>query len=273
MLSNVETWFVLFFVLLGLLIGSFLNVAVLRFGFRERASQRSRCMQCDTTLNPLELVPIVSFVFLKGRCRHCGSRLSWQYPTVELVNAVLFGMTAFMLGVPETIGQGLYFISFLGFWSSLVVLVAYDIRHTLIPMPFVHWLWAFAAIAQGSLIFTEPGMVPFSLLTTLCVTGFFAAISIGTKGKGMGIGDAFVAFGITLALGFPAGIVAAVVGVWSGALYGLCILGLQKVFPRGRLSLGTKRVTLKSELPFAPFLALGAIIAFCASGPIAAFFF
>ena len=128
---------VAFFFILGLAVGSFLNVVIYRFGFSERASARSRCAQCGHTLSPYELIPLVSHFALRGRCGSCGSRLSLQYPLVEALVGVLFVLTYLL--TPEILSAGgvLVALGTLGFWASLVAVVVYDIRHTLIPLPFI----------------------------------------------------------------------------------------------------------------------------------------
>lgn len=252
----------LFFALLGLCVGSFLNVVILRFGYTERNNPRSHCASCFAPLTVFDLLPVLSYVALKGRCRHCGSAISWQYPLVELVTALLFGATYVMLQ-PATLAQSVELLAFLGFWSALLALVVYDVRHTLIPLQFVYAVYAFALVAV--LVRIVGGGLPAlmdALLGALIPGGFFALIHFATRGRGMGIGDAYVAFGIGLMFGVGGGIIAAVLGVWAGALVGLLVLLLQQVFPRGSLLVGGTRVTLTTELPFAPFLALGAVAVF-----------
>ena len=253
-----------FFGLLGLVVGSFLNVVVLRFGFSESPAPRSHCAHCHTQLGAHDLIPVLSYVALGGRCRSCGSSISLQYPLVEITTGALFALTFSVLGVPEDAYALMTFLSFLGFWSSLVALVAYDVRHTLVPMQFIYGLWAFAAlgvlaVALQTQSIVVPGMM---ILGVVIPAGFFALITFLTKGKGMGIGDSYVALGTGTMLGFPLGIMSAVLGVWAGALFGVSVILLQKVFPLLRKLLSLRRVTLKTELPFAPFLALGAVVVF-----------
>lgn len=258
-----ESLLVLFFTVLGLLVGSFLNVAVLRFGFTERASARSRCASCDTALEPHDLVPVMSYVALRGRCRTCGSSLSVQYPLVELATAALFGATYAYL-VPATTLEAISFLSVLGFWAALLVLVAYDIRHTLIPMQFVYMLWAFAGVHAAVAAYHVMSFAPLidAVVGSVVCGGFFALIHVATRGKGMGIGDAYVAGALGLLLGLGAGVAASAFGVWIGAAVGVAGLGVTRMSHALPLSWGVRRVTLSTEIPFAPFLAVGAVIAY-----------
>lgn len=252
---------VLFFFVLGLIVGSYLNVLVLRFGYRESASKRSHCAQCGTTLSVFDLVPLLSFIWLSGRCRSCKSKISWQYPAVELVTGLLFALAASQLGEVENVYVQAAFVASLGFWATVVATVAYDIRHTLIPLPFIYVLYGFS-IAYAILFALGSAPVVLlidALLGAFICGGFFALLHVLTRGRGMGIGDAYVAGAVGLYFGVDAALVIIALSVWSGALIGLIGVGLVKVFPQVRLEVAQLRVTLLSEIPFAPFLALGAI--------------
>ena len=105
-----------------------------------------------------------------------------------------------------------------------------------------------------------------SLIALSLVGGFFALVHALTSGRGMGIGDAYIGGIIGFFLGIEGGIIAAALGVWIGAILGICVMLLNKVFPSVRFQLMGHRVTLKAELPFVPFLALGAVVVFCLPG-------
>lgn len=247
--------------ILGASVGSFLNVVILRFGYAERGGARSACMACGTTLGAFDLVPMFSYAALGGRCRTCGSSISIQYPLVEILTGLLFVLSYLKVSTGDVASE-ILFVLFAGFWASLVALVAYDIRHTLIPLPFVWSLAAFAALRPLSDAYLLGSAAPLTdaLLGALICGGFFALIHAVTRGRGMGIGDAYVAAAIALMLGLEAGIVASVIAVWSGALVGVALLALAFVFKHLSVGAHSGHVTLKSEIPFAPFLALGALL-------------
>lgn len=251
-----------FLFILGASVGSFLNVVILRFGYHERGGERSQCMACGTTLGALDLVPLFSYAALGGRCRTCGSGISIQYPLVEVLTGFLFVLTYLMVATGGAVNEFL-FVLFAGFWASLVALVAYDIRHTLIPLPFVYALYAFGLLRVCLSVFETGTWLPITdaALGALVCGGFFALIYTLTRGRGMGIGDAYVAGAIGLMFGLESGIVASVLAVWIGSIVGLMLIALQLVFQRIQRVGGNRRVTLKSEIPFAPFLALGALLA------------
>ncbi len=230
------------FFVLGLCVGSFINVAVLRYGFKELPSTRSRCASCDTKLMGIDLVPFFSYLALSGRCRHCGSRISMQYPIVELLTGLAFAGTIVSLPF-STVLEILVLLAYLGFWSTLIALALYDIRHTLIPYPFIAILGAFALVGGIT-------RVGDALMGLVVCGGFIGLIYLLTRGRGMGLGDVFVSGAIGAMLGLSLGVSALTLAVWFGAFVGMCVL------------LARGHATLKTEIPFAPFLAVGAYTAF-----------
>lgn len=243
----------------GLCIGSFVNVAVLRSGFDERGSERSRCMSCEASIPWYDLLPVVSYAALSGRCRACGSTLSIQYPLVELGCGASF-MLAY-LAMPPVLGlwSVMTFVALLFSIGAVAALVAYDLKHFLVPAPFAI---ALLASAVATAVFRSLYAGSFTPLYESAVGGtllaaFFAAIVLGTKGKGMGMGDAYVAGAIGLILGPVRGFEAIMIGIWTGTAVALVILLLSSLLRKTRLLRTVPRVTMKTELPLVPFLAFG----------------
>lgn len=266
----------------GAIIGSFLNVAVLRLGTGESIARgRSRCFSCARTLGLRELIPIASFLFQRARCRGCGARISWQYPAVELATGIIF--LFLWLQVQPNIQFSIFnfqttfhFLITAAIASLLIAISVYDIRHNIIPdrfaYPFIvvafassvlnfdHWNlfenWKLPAIRN-----LDVGLgienLPYTLLTGLGLFLFFALLWALSSGRWMGFGDAKLAFGIGLWLGWPLGISAALFAFWGGAIAGLALLA----FCRRRRNVGAP-ITLKSQIPFGPFLSGGAIASF-----------
>lgn len=255
---------------LGACVGSFLNVFIFRYGFREHDAPRSACMACNGTLGAYDLIPLVSYVLLGGRCRRCGSGISAQYPLVELGSGILFVLSYLHMGA-LSLGLEVVFALTALFWVVLLALVVYDIRHTLMPLPLIGVL---AALAFGAAVARSYALsVPISeaLIGAAVCGGFFALLVAITRGRGMGIGDAYVAAVIGMMLGLEQGVVASMLAVWIGTVVGLTLIVVQSVFQRSALGTGGARVTLQSEIPFAPFLALGALIAWEFSLGLSAF--
>jgi prepilin signal peptidase PulO-like enzyme (type II secretory pathway) len=171
------------------------------------------------------------------------------------MTAALFALSYLVFPPAVTVFGLMRFFALLVFLSASIGIVAYDIRHTLVPMPFAYVLIGSAGVYRALEAWTGNSVNPLldALAGGVLVGGFFAIISLVTRGRGMGIGDAYIAGAVGILLGLVGGITATTLGVWSAtALYLLLMLssriGLFRV---------PGRVTMKTELPFAPWLLFG----------------
>lgn len=229
---------------LGAIFGSFINA--LSFRFKTGVSivnGRSRCMRCGHSLHALDLVPVLSYVALRGRCRYCGVRISMQYPVVELVAAGLALAVYAMHPTPAAFGFWLLV------WMVLLFVVVYDLRHFIIPWSCSILL---AALALGWLFFQTgtfevPGI--WALLAGPLLALPLFLFSLVSGGTWMGWGDGALQLSLGWFLGLAAGIFGLLVAFWAGACVGIALMLMQRGF------------TMKSEVPFAPFLILGAAAA------------
>jgi len=241
---------------LGLIIGSFLNVVILRIGSGlSPAKGRSQCFSCGKTLTWKELVPLLSFMFQGGKCRGCKSRISWQYPLVESLSAIVVVGT-YLVVAPVTVAGFIAFILAATFFLLLIVVSAYDIRHKLIYD--IHSL-ALALVA-GAFMFVYTGSFALphlqDVLAGIYLPSFFLAVWLITRGRGIGLGDAKLSVSLGFFLGLSKGIAAVMLAFWVGTIVALAIMFVQRFF------LGKKGLSLKSEVPFGPYLAIGTVIAF-----------
>ncbi len=222
--------------LFSLILGSFLNAILYRYNTgRSALSGRSCCMHCGHRLGVLDLVPLFSYAWLKGRCRYCFSKVSWQYPLVEAA-AALLGLGVY-LQTPSWIFFGIDFC----LWLTLLFIVVYDFRHFIIP-----WS-ALALVAVLSLAhWYLAGWGGWNLAAGLFLAAPLLLISLISKGRWMGWGDGLLEISLGWLLGLSAGGTAFVLAFWAGALVGIGAILL------------SKRYTMNSEVPFAPFLILGA---------------
>lgn len=245
-----ELLFLFFFFVLGLLIGSFINVVTLRFGFSETSRKRSQCQACQTTLRWYELVPLVSFLALRGRCRTCGSRLSYQYPLVEFGTGMVFAWSYATSSPLVGVLPSVSFIILLFFWSTFIALLIYDLRQTLVPTVFAAPLVFFAFLIRGgeSLALLSPFALYDAVVGAALLGGALLSIVLITRGKGMGMGDVYVAAALGVFFGIARGIEVITLAFWIGAVVGMLLLGLKKGFK------------MKSEVPFVPFLFTAALI-------------
>lgn len=241
----------LLFGLFGLCVGSFLNVVILRRGKKGAGSWRSgrsACPSCGSQLRWFDMVPVFSYLALRGRCAHCGKLISVQYPLVEAATAALFAAVG---------GAGLAMLpTLLALISAalLVCIFVYDLRHTIIPDP---WVLGFNACALAlGLLAMQPGWG----LALACLAGPIAALPLYllwavSKGAWMGFGDVKLALGIGWLLGPLYGIVAVMFAFVLGALVSVPLVWWGK-----SLSGAAGGLTMKSEVPFGPFLVASMLL-------------
>lgn len=244
---------VYFFVFLfGSAIGSFLNVAAFRYNTGVFFRPRSFCFSCGKNLSWRENIPLLSFLRQRGRCRGCKSAISPQYFIVELATGILF----LIVFLKEGLLIKTFFIWAIA--SILMVIAIYDIRHKIIPDGFAGLLAVTALLYS---IFYAP--LGEHLLAAFLLSAPLAAIFLFSKGTWMGLGDGKLMFGIGLFLGISEGAAALLLSFWIGAVAGIILLfagrpGARRIFGK----LFKKKMTLKSEIPFGPFLITGAFCAY-----------
>ncbi len=254
-----EFIFGIFIFTLGVIIGSFLNVVALRYGSGRGVKGRSFCFSCGKTLKAFELIPLLSFIFQKGKCRGCESKISIQYPLVEALTGFVFLLT--YVHQVAVGGSVLSFLYTVFVFCILIVIAVYDVKHKIIPDGLV---FTFIALGIVKIFLLTPVSMLFSFPTIfntlapiLLFLPFFFLWAL-SRGQWMGFGDAKLAIGIGAFLGLSAGLSAVIIGFWSGALWSLFMLALQKRHRRK----GGSKLSFSSEIPFAPFLIFGVFIAF-----------
>ncbi len=243
---------------LGLIIGSFLNVVIYRLENGGKiVNDRSKCLHCKHTLNWLDLIPILSFIFLKGKCRYCKHSISVQYPLVELLTGIMFVaiFNFFAQGGPVLDWQFLSFLFWLYLTSVFIVIFVYDLRHYIIPDKVIypaiiitttfHLFSEF--ITTNNFQFSIFNQFSIFLFAAILASGFFYAIIIITKGKGMGGGDVKLAFLMGLLLGWPVILLSLFLSFIFGSIVGICLILI------GKKKMG-------SMIPFGPFLIIGTFV-------------
>ncbi len=241
--------FYLFIFLLGLAVGSFLNCVIYRLEKGESFLKgRSYCPKCKQTLSWQDLVPLFSFLFLRGKCRYCKKPISFQYPIVELVTGIIF------LLVFTLFSSDIYAIAYLLLLSCfLIVIFVFDLKHYIIPDGVVYSAIIIALIynLQFSLLrqgFGGQAIFNYSILSAFGSALFFLLIFLISRGKWMGFGDVKLAFFMGLFLGFPKILAALFLAFLIGAIIGVCLI----IFGKKKFS---------SEVPFGPFLIMGTFLA------------
>lgn len=225
--------------ILGAVLGSFTKVLADRSLTNRSFLGRSYCEFCKKYLKIPDLVPIFSYLFLKGRCRYCNNKLSVEYFLMEVVMGVLVALLFwFYFNNPSTLLYNIFFVAVL-----LAVFIT-DLRQMLVPDRIIIPALILSVFAKAFLL---PDQFLSSVLASLIIGAFFLTLVFVTQGKGMGGGDIKLGSFIGISLGFPLGFLAIMLGFLIGAVFGI-----------GALVLGKK--TFKNVLPFAPFLVLGSIL-------------
>jgi leader peptidase (prepilin peptidase)/N-methyltransferase len=223
--------------LLGLVVGSFLNVVIHRVPLRQSVVwPASQCPVCHEPIRPLDNVPLLSYLLLRGRCRACKARISARYPLVEALTGALFAAAAY------TFGLDLRLLSALVLISVLIALAGIDLEHRLLPNVIV----APAAVVGFALSFLEsPESWWVYLLSALGVAGGLFALAVVYPG-GMGMGDVKMGAMLGAFLG-PYAALAVFLGALAGAI-------------TGGLLIAAGRIGRRHALPFGVFMALGGIV-------------
>ena len=257
-------FYVLVFIF-GTIVGSFLNVLILRYNTGVSAMKgRSFCFSCGKKLGPLELVPVLSFIIQSGKCRGCQSKISWQYPVIECLTGLLFvGVLMKYSGIMGLYLNTWYVLISLIVVSILVFVIVYDIKHKIIPDGLVLTFGVLALLKIVADFFSmigTPAEIKTHLIWYLLAGPILALplflIWLFSKGKWMGLGDPKLVLGIGWLLGPVMGLSAIILAFWTGAAYGLVLLTLSKFSWHGL------KINGKTEVPFAPFLVFGFLLVF-----------
>jgi leader peptidase (prepilin peptidase) / N-methyltransferase len=244
---------------LGTIIGSFLGVVIDRLPRGKTIVKgRSHCDHCRHTLSALDLVPLVSFLALRGKCRYCHSSIGWNTFFIECITGLLFVIT-FLFAQPsfeDRMFSFAFFTSLLYYLyiaSSMIAIFFIDLEHGIIPNKIVY---PAVVVSLVYLAVFHTTSLPQYLFSSLAAFAFFFLLYVFTRKKGMGLGDVKFALLMGLVLGFPGIVIALYIAFLTGAFIA-CMLVLwgKKKFGGG-------------TVPFGPFLVLGTLISLFAGGII-----
>ncbi len=241
----------------GLIIGSFLNVVILRLPEEQSLLGHSRCMHCGHELGPLDLVPLFSFIFLRGKCRYCRKPISSRYFFIELSTAALFAISYLFFPAAMT-SKGIDQLSLLLLLRALIVVAVLIV---VFVIDYEHYLILDKIVYPSSLILlginiyldllqhnpAPQSLTLISLLSSLGLFLFFGAIYFFSNGRWMGFGDVKFSIFLGLATPYPYLILNIFLSFMIGAVFGSLLM-----------LFGGKKMS--SHLPFGTFLAISSII-------------
>jgi prepilin signal peptidase PulO-like enzyme (type II secretory pathway) len=233
----------IFLFCLGSALGSFANVFVIRLHHKETLMGRSHCMSCKKTLSSGDLIPILGWFFLGGRCRYCRRKIHWQYPVVEMAMAVL-SLIIFLRNFNNGDIDILRIVFELCVVFTLLVLTVFDLKWKLVPIEIL--------LVSGVLIACIQLLLGVSwielALGVLVGAGSLGAIVLLSRGRMMGEGDPFVGALMGVTLGFPL----TMFGIFSAFMIGGTVATALLI---------QGKVGRKTQVPFVPFLTVGTLIA------------
>jgi leader peptidase (prepilin peptidase)/N-methyltransferase len=232
-------------ILLGLIFGSFLSSVTWRIPRNIRIldlHSRSICPECHNVISWCDNIPLLSYLLLKGRCRHCHKPISLRYPLIEFSTVVLFVVLYFLTNAYSPVPSA-YIL-----WPIALLLLAIfviDFEHQIIPDE-LSFLIIFLGVIN--LIFISPQFFYVNILSGLCAALFLLLTHLITKGKGMGLGDVKLVLAVGLILGWPGTLVWMYAAFLIGAVTGLILILVGKA-------------KFRVPIAFGPFLALAFLVA------------
>lgn len=215
---------------------------------------RSYCDKCKKTLKWYDLVPVISFLILSGKCRYCRSSISFYYPVVEIITGFFFVLTFMYVYRLQTTVYGfsndltIILFYYLFIISALIVVFFADLKYGIIPDKIIFPAIVIAGIYDLRFTIYESQFLNY-FLSGFFAFLFFLVLYLMTRGRGMGFGDVKFVFLLGLFLGFPKIIPAFYISFLTGAFVGLVLILLKK-----------KKLFSGATIPFGPFLVLGTII-------------
>lgn len=238
--------FITYIFIIGTVFGSFFNVCIFRIPNKESISNpQSYCYKCNNRLTYLDLIPILSWILLKGKCRYCGQKISLRYPLIELLTGILF------IIIYNVHGLNFITINYLVLTSLLIIITFIDIDYYIIPDSMI----ILGSIFELLFNLTNKGIsIRNSIIGGVVCSGvmliLITLIELVVKKEVMGGGDIKLFFMIGLFLGLKLGLLTILLSIYVGAFYGIVTIIYSKI----------KKQEYNSIIPYGPFISVGAII-------------
>jgi len=261
-----QYFFLTLIFLFGAALGSFIAVIADRYNTGLPFFKgRSICFSCNTQLQNKNLIPVFSFLFLRGRCRYCQSKIPKEAFFVEIIMGALSLLAALKSGFlisDFSLLSAVYYLLLTAVFATILLISVYDLKHFIIPDSFLISLSVFSFLCLSIFPSFNFSFIFPNLLSAIVLALPFLLIFLISKGAWFGFGDVKYILVLGFLLGFVQGLSAIVLSFWIGAVFSLLAFSLRCLKPHIKLPLLRNNFTIKSEIPFGPFLSLGTIISF-----------
>lgn len=233
----------------GAAIGSFVQLVAARYRVAPIVKSRSKCLSCGEALRALDLIPIFSYLFLKGKCRYCNSSYGFSTILIELTYGIIFVLLYHFIlaGQASLLVASLWLIYYSLLFTTMGIIAIYDNAHTYIPVPYLLF-YCFLTLVVLLIRFLDDGSV-LLLLAPIIVALPFLLIWVITRGRGLGFGDVMLFLGVGAFFGIEQGFAVLLLSVWIGAIVGVIIYFLR-----------LKNANRNSVIPFVPFIVIAFIV-------------
>lgn len=245
---------------LGVSIGSFVQVIVTRFNVAKVINARSKCLSCGEALRAIDLIPIVSHLLVRGKCRYCKSPFGIQSLIIEIMFGLIFvTISHFFLSTPFILGDYTKALYILVYYTLLIIILGvialYDSKHMYIPNMFVELFLALSLVMMFVRYTHEPTYI--TLLGPLVIALPFLCIWLISRGRALGFGDVIMYVGVGAFFGISQGLAVLLLSIWLGALFGImkeCLMLIKqhKTF--------TSKTYKRMPIPFVPFIVIAFLI-------------
>lgn len=235
--------------LFGASLGSFINLVVSRLGVARIVNTRSKCFSCDMTLTWKDLIPVFSYMALRGKCRNCKTKYGSEHLIVEIIFGLIFVCVYkfILLGQVDAIHSLSWLAYYTLFFVTLGVVTLYDLKHKVIPINFFYGFLLLTLLVLFLRFLSDQSYI--TLLAPFVVSSPFLLLWLLSRGKWLGFGDVLMFMAVGAFFGSIQGLAVFFLSVWIGAIIGLLFKFLEK-----------EKYTLKTAIPFVPFIAIAIVI-------------
>lgn len=263
------SFLLIFSFVFGASVGSFINVVLDRYNTGLKFwLGKSFCFNCNNKLEKKDMFPVFSFLFLRGKCRNCGSRIPYESFVIELIMSVLSTLLVFKLGFLNynffIIQSFISYLILLSIFATIILISFYDLRHMIIPDSFLIAFLFFSFLYNSLFIIHNSYFITLSqhIASGIILAIPFLIIFFLSKGNWMGFGDIKYIAIIGFFLGAVNGASAIVLSFWIGAFVSILLLVTPRILNIFGLSNTQNKFKMNSAIPFGPFLSIGVIISF-----------